>query len=131
TAAIVLLASSGNASPIASALYRVVEIALGTIVGIAVSMLVLPSRARQLCFERSAEVLTLLAQLLVLHLQPPDKTTREAVDRLNDGVRSGLGKVATAAQEARREHTIRVAEEPVPERLVRGLRRLRIDVAFV
>ena len=131
TAAIVLLASSSNASPIAAALYRVVEIALGTVVGIAVSMLVLPSRARQLCFERSAEVLALLSQLLVLHLQPPDKTKQEAVDRLNERVRTGLDKVATAAQEARREHAIRVAEEPVPDRLVRGLRRLRIDVVFV
>jgi len=131
TAAIVLLASSSNASPLAAALYRVVEISLGTTVGIAVSILVLPSRARRICFERSAELLTVLAQLLVLHLQPPEATKGDAVDRLNERVRSGLGKVATAAQEARREHATRVADEPVPDRLVRALRRLRIDVVFV
>ena len=45
TAAIVLLASPGNASPIASAMHRVIEIALGTIVGIVVSILSSP-RAR-------------------------------------------------------------------------------------
>jgi hypothetical protein len=42
-----------------------------------------------------------------------------------------LTKVEAAAEEARREHLIRVAEGPVPERLVRTLRRLRSDVAFV
>jgi hypothetical protein len=131
TAAIVLLASSGNASPLAAALDRVGEIALGTVVAIAVSMLVLPSRARGLCFALSAELLDLFAQLLALHLQPPDGTKREAADRLNKRVRDGLGKLATAAQEAHREHAIRVTGEPVPDRLLRTLRRLRIDVVFV
>ena len=42
-----------------------------------------------------------------------------------------MAKVEAAAEEARREHLIRVAEGPVPERLVRTLRRLRSDVAFV
>jgi uncharacterized membrane protein YccC len=131
TAAIVLLATPSNASPITSAMLRVFEIALGTIIGIVVSMLVLPSRARRVCFEHSAEMLKLLAQLLVHHLRPPEPTERKAIDRLSDQVRTELGKVETAAQEARREHTIRVAEEPVPERVVRTLRRLRSDVVFV
>jgi uncharacterized membrane protein YccC len=131
TAAIVLLASSGTASPLAAALDRVGEIALGTVVAIVVSMLVLPSRARGLCFALSAELLDLFAQLLALHLQPPDGTKCEAIDRLNKRVRDGLGKLATAAQEAHREHAIRVTGEPVPDRLLRTLRRLRIDVVFV
>jgi hypothetical protein len=131
TAAIVLLASSNRISPIEAALDRVVEIAIGTAIGIAVSILVLPSRARQICFERSAELLTLLAQLLVLHLQPPEATKQGDVERLSDRIRAGLGQVATAAQEARHEHTIRLDEDPVPERLVRALRRLRMDVVFV
>jgi uncharacterized membrane protein YgaE (UPF0421/DUF939 family) len=130
TAAIVLLANNGG-SPIASAMHRVVEIGLGTIIGIIVSILVLPSRARGICFDRSAAVLKLLAQLVILHLQPPDPTKQEGIERLNGKVRAELGKVETAAQEARREHAIRVAEEPVPDRLVRTLRRLRSDVAFV
>jgi uncharacterized membrane protein YccC len=131
TAAIVLLGSSGAVSPLASALYRIGEISLGTLVGIAVSILVLPSRAREICFERAGELLDLLAQLLVLHLLPPDAAGRETVDRLNERIRNGLGKVAVAAQEARREHATFMADGPVPDRLLRGLRRLRIDVVFV
>jgi uncharacterized membrane protein YccC len=131
TAAIVVLASSGRVSPIEAAFDRVVEIALGTAIGIAVSILVLPSRARQICFERSAELLILLAQRLVLHLQPPAATKQEDVERLGERIRAGLAPVATAAQEARHEHTIRLDEDPVPERLVRALRRLHMDVVFV
>ena len=67
-------------------------------------------------------MLKLLAQLLVLHLQPPDPTKRDAIERLNDRVRTELGKIEAAAQEARREHTTRMADEPVPDRLVRTLR---------
>jgi hypothetical protein len=131
TAAIVLFTTPSNASPIASAMDRVVEIALGTIIGIIVSIFVLPSRARRICLERSAEILKLLAQVLVLHLQPPAPAKLDEIERFNQRVRAELAKVEAAAEEARREHLIRVAEGPVPERLVRTLRRLRSDVAFV
>jgi uncharacterized membrane protein YccC len=131
TAAIVLFTTRSNASPITSAMDRVVEIALGTIIGIIVSILVLPSRAQRICFERSAEILKRLAQVLVLHLQPPDAAKPDEIERLNERVRAELAKVEAAAEEARREHLIRVAEGPVPERLVRTLRRLRSDVTFV
>jgi uncharacterized membrane protein YccC len=131
TAAILLLTTPSNASPIISAMDRVVEIALGTIIGVIVSIFVLPSRARRICLERSAEMLNLLAQVLVLHLQPPDPAKLDEIERFNQRVRAELAKVEAAAEEARREHLIRVAEGPVPERLVRTLRRLRSDVAFV
>jgi uncharacterized membrane protein YccC len=131
TAAIVLLASSGTVSPLASALTRVAEITLGTFVGIAVSLFVLPSRARALCFERAAALLTDLAALLAVLLQPPDPARQATIDGLNERIRNGLIGVADAAQEASHEHATRLAGELVPERLVRLLRRLRIDVVFV
>jgi uncharacterized membrane protein YccC len=131
TAAIVLLATPSSASPVTSAAYRVVEIALGTIIGIIVSTVVLPSRAKRICVERSAEMLKLLAEALTLHLQMPDPVKREAIDRLNDRTLAELGKIATAAQEARRELPFLGHNEPAQDRLVRTMRRLRSDVAFV
>ena len=130
TAAIVLFASNG-AAPLSSAVDRIFEVGLGTLIGIVVSIMVLPSRAKRIGFGRSAEVLGLLGEVLALHLQPPAPATREAIERLNAQVRAGLGKVETAAQEARREHAMRVAGESVPGSLVRALRRLRSDIAFV
>jgi hypothetical protein len=76
-------------------------------------------------------MLKLLAQVLELHLQRLAATNLEGIERLNQRARVELAKVEAAAEEARREHLIRVAEGPVPERLVRTLRRLRSDVAFV
>jgi uncharacterized membrane protein YccC len=111
----VLFTTRSNASPITSAMDRVVEIALGTIIGIIVSILVLPSRAQRICFEHSAEMLKRLAQVLVLHLQPPDPAMPDEIKRLNERVRAELAKVEAAAEEARREHLIRVAEGPVLE----------------
>ncbi|MDW6021373.1 FUSC family protein [Mesorhizobium sp. BAC0120] len=131
TAAIVLLATPSSASPVTSAIYRVVEIALGTVIGIIVSILVLPSRARHICLERSAEMLKLLAQALMLHLQMPDPMRRVAIDRINDRTLAELGRIATAAREVRREFPLLGNSEPAQDRLVRTMRRLRSDIAFV
>jgi uncharacterized membrane protein YccC len=131
TAAILLLTTPSNVSPITSAIDRVVEIALGSIIGIVVSIFILPSRARRICFERSAKTLKLLAKVLVLHLQLPDPAKLKEIELLNEQVRTELAKVEATADEARREHLIRVADGPVPGRLLRTLRRLRSDVAFV
>jgi uncharacterized membrane protein YccC len=131
TAAIVLLATPSNASPFVSAIHRVAEIAIGTIIGVIVSVCVFPLRARQIAMERCAETLKALGELLMLHLEPPGTRDVPAIDRLNERVFQGFTKLATAAGEARREHAVRLIDEPVPERLVRTLRRLRSDVAFV
>jgi uncharacterized membrane protein YccC len=131
TATIVLLASPGEHSAITAALHRVGEITLGTVIGIAVSIIILPSRARHVCAARGAEALELMAQLITHHLQPPERSDRAAINRLNAGVRGAFAKAAAAAQEARREHALRIGEEPTSERLVRTLRRLRSDVAFI
>jgi hypothetical protein len=61
---------------------------------------------------------------------PGDRRDHGKIECFNRQVRGELAKVEAAAEEALREHLIRVAE-PVPERLVRTLRRLRSDVAFV
>lgn len=131
TAVIVLLATPSDASPVMSALLRVGEIALGTIIGIAVSSLVLPSRARRIYSERSAAMLKLLGDALELHLQPSDTARRTAIERLNDQTRAELGRIGAAAAEARRERAMRLSDEPDQDHLLMTLRRLRSDVAFV
>jgi uncharacterized membrane protein YccC len=131
TAAIVLLATPSSASPVDSAIHRIEEIALGTLIGIAVSMVVFPSRARRVCFERGAAMLRLLGEAVELQLQPPDVERKQAVDRLNDRTLAELIKVRTAEQEALRERAISMGDEAVVQRLSHILRRLRSDVAFV
>lgn len=131
TAVIVLLANPSHASPVTSAALRVGEIALGAIIGIAVSSLVLPSRARRIYSERSAALLKLLGETLELHLQPPNIARRTTIQELNDHGLAELGKISVAAQEARHEHSIHVTDEPAHDHLLLALRRLRSDIAFV
>jgi uncharacterized membrane protein YccC len=131
TAAIVILANPSDVSPFVSALHRVTEITIGTVTGVIVSVLVFPLRARRIALERSAELLKVFGELLVLHLTPPAARDAEAVNRLNDRVFAALAQIATSAHEARREHALHLIAEPFQERLQRGLRRLRSDVAFV
>jgi len=52
-------------------------------------------------------MLNLLAQVLVLHLQPPDPAKLDEIERFNQRFRAELAKVEAAAEEARREHLIR------------------------
>jgi hypothetical protein len=50
---------------------------------------------------------------------------------LNRQIRTALGKLEAAADEARRERASHLTEEPDPEPLVRTLRRLRYDFVMV
>src|SRR6266567_9519047 len=65
TAIIVLLGpTSAQAGPIASAMDRMLEVALGGITALAVSLLVLPARAHVLAFEAAARMLERIAGVL-------------------------------------------------------------------
>lgn len=76
TAAIVILVPQiTHATPIASALERLVEVSLGSLVGIFVSLLVLPSSAFGLLREKSAQVLESMA---------------DAAEQLFSGLKRGL-----------------------------------------
>ncbi|WP_266158535.1 FUSC family protein [Dyella silvatica] len=131
TAAIVLLANNSHVSPLVSASHRVIEIGLGTLIGIAVSIVLLPARARRLGAERSAQALGLIAELLGMYATPSAQRVTGAIHTQNARIRAELDRVESAAHESRREHLTRVAADPIPERLVRNLRRVHSDTVFV
>src|ERR1700730_18478988 len=65
TAVIVVVGSSvTHAGPVDSALYRVLEVAIGGLIGLAVSFLVFPARAHILAIEAAASMLDLMAGVL-------------------------------------------------------------------
>src|ERR1700730_7491692 len=68
TATIVLLAMPGTSGVIGSALERVLEIGLGSIVALGVVLLVLPSRAHLLLFAAARDALLLMRDLFALLL---------------------------------------------------------------
>src|SRR5215470_3859908 len=65
TVVLVLLAPTiTHAAPLASALERVMEVAVGGIIGLLVSIFVLPARAYDLVIEGAAQILEVMARLL-------------------------------------------------------------------
>jgi uncharacterized membrane protein YccC len=133
TAIIVLLGTTSQASgPVMPALHRVLEIGIGCLVGLAVSLLVLPARANRLLADQAAAVLAILAQQIE---QVPARLTGTADDAVWQALasrrRKGQEKAETLADEAKRERRNRLTDAPDPEPLARTLRRLGQDMASI
>ena len=89
TAAILLLASPSNIDPLLSAADRVFEIALGSVVGLAVAILVFPARAHGTLVDKAAQTITLLAEVLRNMLADLDGSRDEAAfARLHERIRA-------------------------------------------
>jgi uncharacterized membrane protein YccC len=133
TAAVVVLgATTTHTGPIGSAIYRVLEVALGAAAGIVVSLLVLPARAQVLVAGAAARMLDLMAQalpdLLAGFLRPSDPAQVRAI---HAGIAAAFAQVDTRAGEARREQMTYLTAEPDPGPLLRTLLRLRHDLVMV
>ncbi len=133
TAAIViLLPQITHAAPIASALERLSEVALGSVTGLFVSLVILPSSAFELVREQSSHVLESIAT---------------AAEKLFSGLKNGLlndeahivqrdiaprlNDLSVVANEAERERIIRLGGDASIGPLVRCMLRLRHDLVIL
>lgn len=134
TSLIMLLPPTGQAiGPLASAIDRVLEITLGNIVGVIVSLFVLPARAHTLMVEAAAKVVSLNADLFSVFIDEltADPQGRSALQKLHPQIRSALKKAEAAAEEATRERKSHLTEAPDPEPLIRTLYRVRHDLVMI
>jgi uncharacterized membrane protein YccC len=133
TAIIVVVGSSvTHAGPFDSALYRVLEVAIGGVTGLAVSLLVFPARAHILAIEAAARMLDLMAgvlpELLIGFTQTLDET---AILQRQDRIGQAFMRLATIAAEATRERMAYLASEPDTGLMLRTLLRLRHDIVMI
>lgn len=132
TAAIVVLGHSDQTGVIAAALDRVFEIVLGSVVALAVALVVSPARAHDLLFTAARDALSLMADQVKLLLggiaAPLDGA---AVLGLHDRIRAAIERAAAAAGEADRERHSYLTDAPDPDPLVRNLRRLSHDLVII
>lgn len=133
TAVIVLIGTAGvQQGPLEAGFFRMLAVVLGSLVGLAVSLSVLPARAHTLMCQAGRAMLDLLARLLTALLQgltqPQDV---ETIGHLHDDIRRALAKLETVADEAQRERRSFLSDEPDPEPLPRTLRRLRHDMVMI
>jgi uncharacterized membrane protein YccC len=131
TSIIVLFSTTvSSTGPIGYAAERVIEIALGCAIGLAVSSLLLPAHAYTLVLEATEKTTALLAeQLRALATAVCDPLP--SLGELPDKLRKALNELETLADEVARERRNRLSNEPDPEPLYRTLRRLRQDIGAI
>ena len=131
TAIIVLLSTSSlQADPVPYAVDRVLEIGLGCIVGLAVSLLILPGRAAGLWRSggRPARASPSWWNSFRDVATPLDRPASLAIHRR---LRRAMTRVETLAGEAKNERVNRLSDAPDPEPVLRNLRRLNHDLTAV
>ena len=133
TAIIVLLVPlMSHIDPVASAIDRVLEVAVGALTGLGVSLIVLPSRAHALAVAAGARALELMAVAFAELLAGlTGGIDRDGLHRLQDGIGQALVTLNAIALEAERERRVRVAMGPDTGPLLRTLLRLRHDMVMV
>ena len=133
TAIIVLLVPTlTHASPYASALDRVLEVALGGATGFVVSLLLLPSNAHRLVAAAAARTLDRMAQALgELLAHAPRGVDMDELHRIQDGIGEALGQIHVVGGEAEHERSARLAGGPETGPLLRTLLRLRHDLVMI
>ena len=129
---VVLGATATHTGPIGSAFYRVIEVALGGLTGLLVSLLVLPARAHAIVVEAATDMLDLLARSLPKLLSGLTHDLSVAqVARIQNDIAVAYQRIDAVAGEAKREQMTYLAAEPDPGPLLRALRRLRHDFIMI
>jgi len=133
TAVLVFLAPTiTHASPVASALERLLEVAVGGTIGLLVSLLVFPARAHDLAIEAAARILDLMARsqpdLFARFAQHLDE---EPLLHLQDSIGKAFVGLETTILEADHERMVRLTAEPDQGSLARAMLRLRHDLVMI
>jgi uncharacterized membrane protein YccC len=133
TAVLVVLGTSAtHTDPIGSAVYRVIEVALGGATGLVVSLLVLPERAQVLLIETAADMLDLLAQALPELVAGFTKALdAPEIRRIQNNLGAVFARVEAVGAEAKREQMTYLAAQTDPGPLLRTLLRLRHDLIMI
>jgi uncharacterized membrane protein YccC len=133
TAIIVLLLPMMNhGTPLESAVDRVLEVTVGALTGLAVSFLVLPSRAHSQIRVRAAHVLELMASALRELLSGLTRgRDNDTLHALQDGIGTALVGLNAVGAEAERERAARLSSGPDTGPLLRTVLRLRHDLVMI
>ena len=133
TAIILLLGTAGaTQGPVRAAMLRTLEVALGGICGMTISLYLFPARAHMLLGESADKVLQQLAGLFdeLISAVTRSATTGRILTK-QDAVRNALAALETITAEAARETRNHLSEDVDPEPIARTLRRVRHDLVLI
>jgi uncharacterized membrane protein YccC len=129
---VLLLPAMSHGNPLDSAIDRVLEVAVGAITGLAVSFLVLPSRAHSQIRISAARVLELLAAALDELLSGLTRgRDNDALHALQDGIGTSIAALNALGMEAERERAAKLSSGPDTGPLLRTILRLRHDIVII
>jgi uncharacterized membrane protein YccC len=133
TAVLVLLAPTIiHVSPVESAFYRVLEVALGAITGLGVSYLVFPARTHLLAIDAAARMLDLVVRVLPdLFASFTQARDPQTALRIQNSVGEAFAHLDAIGEEAERERVPYFAAAPDLGPLLRTLLRLRHDLVMI
>jgi uncharacterized membrane protein YccC len=133
TAVIVLLVPMmTHASLIASALDRILEVALGGVTGFIISYLLLPSNAHAMVIAAAAQTLDQMARALdELLAGLAQSLDTDSLHRIQDGIGLALVKLNEVGAEAEHERSAGLIAGPHTAPLLRTLLRLRHDIVMI
>jgi uncharacterized membrane protein YccC len=133
TAIIVLLVPTMNhASPLDSAIDRVLEVAVGALTGLLVSFFVLPSRAHsQMRVNASRAIESIAAALSELLSALLRELDNDALHQIQDGIGTALVSLNAIGAEAERERAAYLSSGPDTGPLLRTILRLRHDLVMI
>ena len=128
---VLLIPADPSAGVMGNALTRAFEIGFGSVVGLACSILFLPSRAHRMVADAAAVIALLLADLARLQLAAPQGETRPEAIAIEDRIRAALTGLDTVAGEARQERRSYLSGALDPGPLSRTLRHVRDDLVMI
>jgi uncharacterized membrane protein YccC len=133
TAIIVVLAPAiTHSTPIESAFYRFMEVALGATIGLLVSLTVFPARAHELAIEAAARMLELVAQAMAdMFAGFTGALDTTSILPIQERIGKAIAQLDVINAEVKREQVSQLSREPDPGPLLRTLLRLRHDLVIV
>jgi Fusaric acid resistance protein-like len=132
TAVIVLLAAHLHEGPITAAATRLLEVVLGGVPAVLVSLVLFPERARHRAKRAAALALEELAHVLPLLLSGfSAKSDPDTVQRIQDSLGSIVASFDTVVADERHEQSVGYGSKPSFGPLSRSLLRLRHDWVMI
>ncbi len=128
---VILVAPVQHLSPAASAMNRLIEISIGGFIGLVVSLFILPARASHILNQAAARTLGNFADVLPLLLRSDRASIQHELTAKHDAALNQIAKLTLAVEEAKRERSSFLSNEPDPEPVLRTLQRLRADIIML
>lgn len=131
TAAIMLLSAPPGVPVHTFVVDRIIEIALGGVIGVLATVLIFPARSHGVVITRSVAVLRRIQHLLQSEADAIERGEALPPSNEHPALRQALTSVEQAMNDANRERASRLASHTIPPSIPRTLWRIRNDLVHV